>query len=438
MALTHVLTRLQKGLPLKPSPDLSSSVHWTPSQNFPVHRWFRYREGFSPYLLDYFPEAKHRLDPFCGCGTTLLESARRGVYSYGIDLNPLATFLAQVKTRQYTGSDRVKFIRLYQEAMHAAKNIRPAEKPPYNLLNKLFLSESLDTLLRIRAFIDDVPGGKLHDLLFLAWLSILEDSSNAFKEGNGLKYRNKRRKPGRYETIPNNQWIPRYFGKDIPSFVERLWRLKCEQIADDIEGFRLAPGFTPEIRTGSCLEKQTLDFGREIDFVVFSPPYANRFDYFEAFKLELWMGEFVTTPADMMALRTKSMRNNLAAPRFKPERGWPLLVPFLEAMDPQASSVRMGIKLALEGYFHDMRTLLRNLRPMLTRRGKVVIVIGNSAYAKSIIPSDVLLARLGQEERYRVKAIRVARPLHVSSQQRSSLDHLQEFMRESVVVLEKP
>jgi len=437
MALKNDLARLEIDLPLIASPDLSSSVHWTPSDNFPVHRWFRYREGFSPYLLHNFNQAKHRLDPFCGCGTTLLESARAGIHSYGIDLNPLATYVARVKARQYTRMDRIEFSRQYEEAFQVTKSIRPAKKPQYPLLDKVFHPESLDTLLRVRAFIDALSPGRVRDLLLLAWLSILEDASNVFKEGNGLKYRNKRRQPGRYETIPDREWIPRYFGKDIRGFVKKLWHLKCEQIAEDLEIFRFAKWFTPKVRTGSCLDHKNLDFGRQIDFVIFSPPYANRFDYFEAFKIELWMGGFVTTTDDMMHLRRKSIRNNLAAARFEPKIEWSPLIPFLGAMDPEASSVRMGIKTALQGYFHDMRTLLKNLRPLLTKRGKVVIVVGNSAYAKSIIPTDALIARLGQEERYDVKGIRVARHLHVSSQQRSNLSQLQEFMRESVVIMEK-
>lgn len=37
-------------------------------------------------------------DPFCGCGTTLLEAQRRGIPSVGVDLNPIACLIARVKT----------------------------------------------------------------------------------------------------------------------------------------------------------------------------------------------------------------------------------------------------------------------------------------------------------------------------------------------------
>jgi len=95
----------------------------------------------------------------------------------------------------------------------------------------------------------------------------------------------------------------------------------------------------------------------------------------------------------------------------------------------------MGIKAALKGYFADMRTLLANLKPLLLKHGKVVIVVGNSAYAKAIIPTDLLVAQIGREEGYEVSEIKIARKLHVSSQQRASLKSLSSYMRESVVLL---
>lgn len=438
MGLDAALRTADRGLPIVPSPELANSVHWTPSQRIPVHRWFRYREGYSPHLFAYFPDSRTRLDPFCGCGTTLLESAKQGVRSFGVDLNPLATFVARVKTRTYTRGDSLAFSALAERATVESRDIPPCEPPAYPLISKLFLPESLDTLLRIKAYIQTVDNPKLRNVARLAWLAILERCANVFKEGNGLKYRNKRRRPGQYVTVPDEEWIPKYFGKSIPSFVIHQWRAKCTEISQDMLAVHLVPGTTPRIRTGSCLDNATLDFGAPVDLVIFSPPYANRFDYFEAFKIELWMGDFVTQPRDMQALRLLSVRNNLAADRSSLSADWPALDPFLDEMDPEASSVHMGIKAALRGYFTDMRLLMCHLRTSISSGGQVVIVVGNSAYAKSIIPTDALIARIAQEEGYSVEGVNVARHLHVSSQQRSHLTALAEFMRESVIVLRIP
>ncbi len=435
--LDRALQRAEQDVPIVNSPELGPAVHWTPSASLPIHRWFRYREGFSPCLLEHFPGVRHRLDPFCGCGTTLLESAMHRVHSCGIDLNPLATYVTKTKATHYSRADSDALVKLSGYVLRDAGERCPAALPPYHLLEKLFLPQSLDTVLRLKSSIQRLEPSRIRDLLFLVWLSILEKASNVFKEGNGLKYRNKRRRPGRYVTVPDEEWIPRYFGTDIPKFIANLWRCKCEEVLSDIATCVIPEGYEPEVRTGTCLDDKMIEFETPIDLAIFSPPYANRFDYFEAYKIELWMGDFVASAADMARLRGDSMRSNLAARKHVPDAPWQELAPFLESMDDAASSVRMGIKFALQGYFADMRLLLRGLRRTLAPEAQVVIVVGNSAYAKSIIPTDALVARLGEEEGYELRALKIARRLHVSSQQRSSLQHLARYMRESVVILAK-
>ena len=129
LTLAKALQKLESGLPVSQAPELGPAVHWTPAENLPVHRWFRYREGFSPHLLEYFADTKYRLDPFCGCGTTLLESAIHSRNSYGVELNPLATFITRTKTQHYTAAEREAFVEESSEALHQYQTCSPA--PPH-------------------------------------------------------------------------------------------------------------------------------------------------------------------------------------------------------------------------------------------------------------------------------------------------------------------
>ena len=67
--------------------------------------------------------------------------------------------------------------------------------------------------------------------------------------------------------------------------------------------------------------------------------------------------------------------------------------------------------------------------------GRCFIVVGNSAFAGVIIPTDVILANLALECGFKKAEILVARHLTVAPQQRNQLAHLEDNMRESVVVL---
>ena len=301
------------------------------------------------------------------------------------------------------------------------------------LLPKLFQQEALNELLKLRMGLEACEDRKIRDLLFLCWLNILESCSNVFKEGNGLKYRNKKRKRSKYDTVPDAVWVPHYFGPSIRAFVQQRWRDQCRAVSDDFAQFGRQETSEINILERSCLDATLSDEVQTCDASVFSPPYANRFDYFESFKIELWMGNFVSDPAQMRALRNRSMRNNLTVKTGAVKKR-ECLEGFLALMDDNASSVRMGIRETLRGYFDDVAVLARNLRAVLEPGGRVLCVVGNSAYAGVLIPTDLLCGSIFREAGFTVESIEVARHLHVSSQQRSKMvAGLEPYMRESVI-----
>ena len=435
--LKRALAGTADKLPFEFSPSLAAYVNWTGNSNMPVHRWFRYREGFSPSILNVCSSARSIFDPFCGCGSVLLQSSLEGKKAFGVDINPLAVFISTVKLHQYTQHDFKAFDRHAAQIITSQKSASPFPIPQFPLVDKIFLPDILDTLMRMRSYIESVREKSVRKLLFLCWLNILEPCSNVFKEGNGLKYRYKKRSPEKYKTIPLRTWAYRYFGNDHEAFIVSKWNHQCDMVRQDLPILVRKMKHVPHVYEGSCLEMSQLGIPRDIDAAVFSPPYANRFDYFEAFKVELWMGEFVQNSKDLLALRKNSIRNNLAASRANNNPPFEELEPFLNVMDESASSVRMGIKNTLRGYFADHRKLFLQLRSHLRRNGQMVIVVGNSAYASSIIPTDALLTRLAISCGFKIKRLFIARPLHVSSQQRNFLKEFSKYMRESILVFER-
>ncbi|MEO8377070.1 MAG: hypothetical protein ABI579_05305 [Candidatus Sumerlaeota bacterium] len=421
---------MQSQMPVHETPGLRDSVNFDASGISPVHRWFRYREGFSPAILDKLSGHRRVFDPFCGCGTTLIEAKKRGINAVGTDVNPLAVFVAKVKTRNYSA----KHSREFGTWVERAAQCRSAwPKPAMLLLPKLFQPEALSELLTLRAGLEACDEVAIRDLLLLCWLNILENCSNVFKEGNGLKYRNKKRQPGKYATVPDDIWIPRYFGGSIRNFVRQRWYDQCLSVSNDLQKLARRGKSEIEILERSCLDSTISTEVQPCDASVFSPPYANRFDYFEAFKIELWMGNFVSSAEQMSVLRKRSMRNNLTVQTGK-VRERKDLEGVLDLMDESASSVRMGIRETLRGYFEDVSLLAANLRAILEPGGKVLCVVGNSAYAGILVPTDLLCAAIFKEEGFTVESIEVARHLHVSSQQRGKMvGGLEPYMRESVI-----
>ncbi|MDD4873296.1 MAG: hypothetical protein PHR77_22295, partial [Kiritimatiellae bacterium] len=89
------------------------------------------------------------------------------------------------------------------------------------------------------------------------------------------------------------------------------------------------------------------------------------------------------------------------------------------------------------GYFDDMREVLRRIYALMRDGGSCSIVVANSGYKGIIVPTDLLLASIGEEVGFGVEKIIFAREIRASSQQIQELRSQFGLMRESVIILRK-
>jgi site-specific DNA-methyltransferase (adenine-specific) len=281
-----------------------------------------------------------------------------------------------------------------------------------------------------------IENGKIQDAFFVAWLAIIEDVSNIKKEGNGIKYKNRKRTSNGYINIDKDVWEKQVFPDDKFVFVKTKLIKHLEMILEDIKNNFGICKKRPKIFQGSCLEFDKL-FSDEIHFTFFSPPYCNCFDYFEIHKVDLWLGDFVTKKEEFRSLRNTGFRSNTNSLNHKP------IVYKNENLENLISLFDIDklwntkIPSVVRGYFDDSNTLLKKLYQQTIKGGYVGIVVGNSAYSGVIIPSDVLVAEIAKEVGFKVKSIFVTRHLTTSSQQKQELIVLKNYLRESIVLLEK-
>ncbi|HTC82294.1 MAG TPA: hypothetical protein VK848_12240 [Acidimicrobiia bacterium] len=207
--------RLDGDLLAPARPDLAGLVHWGGGAARPIHRWFRYREGFSPALIAALGLGRRILDPFCGAGSIMVGAAQQGRASVGIDVNPLAVFVARVKLSPLGGSDVAAATAFLDGFEAAAGGVAPGPTPALRIAAKVFEPRILDAVLRLRALIEQrAATPELRNFLLLAWLSVLQPVGSYFKEGNGIKYRNRQRRKGGYVPRPDGRWQLDRFGAD--------------------------------------------------------------------------------------------------------------------------------------------------------------------------------------------------------------------------------
>lgn len=98
------------------------------------HEFYRYPARFSPQFAAAAIEAFSHpgqtiLDPFVGGGTTLVEAMRLRRTAIGADLNPLATFIARVKTTPLTPREASSIARWLASLDAALKLTQPEPDP---------------------------------------------------------------------------------------------------------------------------------------------------------------------------------------------------------------------------------------------------------------------------------------------------------------------
>ena len=408
-----------------------SQLNFSSGKNYPIHRWFYFKEGFSPELVrNILNEANLKssckiLDPFCGCGTTLLTAKQEGYKSIGFEVNPFSAFAARIKTRDYSKDEITRFRETSKLILqsHGKPSIDP---PSWEMSNRVFAEDVLTQLLWIKEKIQQVENGKIRDLLFFGWLATLESVSLYRKAGNGLKARNKLR--------PH---CPSMF-----SLVDLELRNKFKLMEVDLfSSASKACAPEPVIHQTTVLNATEHINKEAVHLIIFSPPYANCFDYCKIYGVELWFGDFVTSNTDLKEIRESSLISHVHHSWNRETNPVPLLPELYEIALPLIEKQHLWdkkIPKMLKGYFEDMNEVLKRMYYLLKPGGLCVIVVSNSAYNSVVIPTDLFLAKMAWFNGFQIKEILIDRLIVGSSQQWVRTKDLRKYMRESVIKLQKP
>ncbi len=420
-----------------PRPDLASLVNWRGPSTMPIHRWLRYREGFSPLLIEALGLGDRILDPFAGSGSIMVGAAQQHRSSVGIEVNPLAAFAARVKLTPLADAELAATEDFAARLAALVAAASPAPLPDLKIAGKVFEPEIVEVLLKLETAIESFDAGpRVRDFLWLARLAILEEVGSYFKEGNGIKYRNRKRLKEGYVPRVDGIWQAERFGSDQRAFTLGAFSRQLSAMMADATTWKQSTSWSEQkVLSGSCVTEMVRLGADEFDSIVFSPPYANRFDYFEAMKVELWFGRFVRTYDEMSQLRKLSLRSHLGSDLRTEDHPIAEVDELLNLMGSDSYATRVPVRNLVHGYFADMRAVLTECRRALRPSGECHIIVGNSAYGGVIVPTDSVLAQIGREVGFTSAVVSPIRHLTVAPQQRAALDGHLGVMRESLVTL---
>ena len=283
-------------------------------QDRAFHDWYRFVLSFPPHLVrDYLDEFTNKknsvvLDPFCGTGTTLIESKLRGYPSIGIEANSFAYFASRVKTDWDINPDI-----LINKSKEAAQ-IALSELQKQGIQDEIrFLGDITD--LSLRQLPEDetklILNGSISPLPLHKIIILLETLANFKSEcfyqhqilalANALVYK-----------ISNLHFGPEVgVGKpvfDIP--VISTWISEIERIVKDIK--RVEDNKFPDSRVIFADARDINDFlpNESVDIVITSPPYPNEKDYTRITRLESVILGFINNKSDLRQMKKGLLRSN--------------------------------------------------------------------------------------------------------------------------------
>jgi site-specific DNA-methyltransferase (cytosine-N4-specific) len=230
-------------------------------------------EGLHPYPAKFVTELPRTLlnilpipagtavlDPFCGSGTTLVESQRHGLVSVGIDVNPIACLMSQVKTESVPPG----LGEIARDVLDCAQRERDPAIPAIPNLDHWFQRPVQKALAALTSALTEVSP-EYQAPLRLALSSIIVRVSNQESDT-------------RYAAVEKQVAAEDVFR----GFAQAVRRIR------DVLQKRSYPLVCATVLEADTLALDPKQILGRIGLVITSPPYPNAYEYWLYHKYRMW------------------------------------------------------------------------------------------------------------------------------------------------------
>lgn len=399
----------------------------------PFHDWYRFVLSFPPHLVRKYLNrfglnpGSTILDPFCGTGTTLVESKLHHLCSIGIEANKMAYFASNVKCDWQINLDGfLENSRIIAE--HAKKCIATTRT------NQTFSDEQYKLILK-----DSIDPISLHKTLILR--DVIEEYGSTFKNHHLLAL----------ATSTVRFCSQLYFGPEVGvsrskkvhddvikcwlSIIQRMGRDLAEH---DIINSRYSP-YSANVNFGDSRDVDRFLKKNSIDAVFTSPPYPNEKDYTRTTRLESVLLGFLNDRSELREMKKGLLRSNTRNV-YKDDQDDDYILHNADVLkiaeEIEKKRINMGKTSGFEKlyhrvvrlYFGGMARHLKNLKPFLKKGAMLGYVVGDQAsFLQTYIPTGKILGNIAIHLGYHLDSIDLFRTRFATATKKN--------MNEEVVVL---
>jgi len=387
------------------------NAHLTHKANVGVgrHGWLRLTPAYSVRLvrdrMEHLPVNSTVTDPFSGTGTSPLAAAEHGCSGQAVDVNPFLVWLGNVKVRTYEpcllNEMSQDLPRISREAEKWVREAPSLWEPRLHNIHRWWSGGSLAGLKSLRHVLDEIciPQAGC-DLLSVAFCRTAIGSSNAAFNHQSMSFK---------ETSMR----PDYSESDDCALVIRRFAQEAREILSSAAVNLPGPG---RVILGDARE---LSEGLiPCDFLITSPPYANRMSYIRELRPYMYWLRFLDSASEAGELDWLAIGGTWGVATSRLNDWMP------EAADlPIEKQIReLSHQIERDGgtngpllatyvtkYFHDMFRHFQAAFRHVRNAGRVVYIIGNSTFYGHLVPAQQWYAAMMRDVGFadvRISAIR--------------------------------
>ena len=339
-----------------------------------THGYHRYPAKFIPQIVSrlaqkYTQEGDFIVDPFGGCGTTLVESKVMGRPSIAVDINPVAVLITRAKiTPIEPGKIEIEFAALQKKLGNYNEDTK-VNAPEHERIDYWFKPEEKRKLSFIFTEIAKIKDENSRIFFFCGFSNILKNCSIWLQKSN-KPTRDFKKKPA--EPIKT-------FSRQIKMMLRgnaRLFELLSEK------GYLKVPSKV------ECTDARTIPAkDNSASLIVTSPPYVTSYEYADLHQLTaLWL-EYTKDLSDF--------RKRFIGTSYHSKKD--LFLNSLIAENIRTELLKKDKKTAEEvsTYFSEMNQVFSEMKRILKKGGKTCIVIGNTSLkGVEILNAEVFVEQL--------------------------------------------